>query len=242
MNYTQYAWDHIVYIFPDQIQREIAGCCADGYRRIVTQGWYFGVFSINYLALAEYAWNATSCPINEFWNMVLEKEFGRDARDLMRIALEHTRFDLRFDIIARAIFDDKLEKEFTFWDMYVLSRIKVNDQMLEELENDARQSLMAAQTALTLTSLAPYSREMVKMTVISAERRLYLATSTRHLLKALQMEKSGDLPAARDAMDRCLEEGGKLYQAATQLGMEFPMAVHDDKIVSKFRQIELDMH
>ena len=75
------------------------------------------------------------------------------------------------------------------------------------------------------------------MTIISAERRLYLATSARHLLKALAHKKSNDLAAARSEMDECLREAGKLRQAATRVGIEFPISVHDDKVVEKYRRI-----
>jgi hypothetical protein len=239
MNYSQYAWDHIAYIFPAQIRDEIAGSYEVGYRKIITQGWYFDVFSVNYLALAEYSWNATSCPVTEFWDKAMEEQFGKAAKP-MRAALEHTRFDIRFDIIARAIIEDKIDREFTYWDMYVLHRIKrLSDLTLKNLENDARQSLTAAQTALALAP--PASREMVEVTVNSAERRLYLATSARHLLKARELQKAGNLTTARAEMDRCLEEGEKLYKAATRLGIEFPLAVHDDELVAKYRQIRKSM-
>jgi len=242
MNYTQYAWDHVAYLLPSQIKEETLGSYAVGYRKIVTQAWYFDVFAVNYMALSEYSWNATSCSVEQFWEKATEKLFGKDASDLMRTALKHTRFDIRFDIVARMIVRDKLDRglnrEFTFWDMYVLHRIpRLTDAMLKDLEEDARQSLKAAQAALPMAS----NREMVEMTVISAERRLHLATSARHLLKALDLKKAGDKTAARDEINRCLQEGEKLYKAATRLGIEFPMAVHDAQIVEKYRRIHEDM-
>ena len=84
MNYTQYAWDHVAYIFPETIREEILGAHADGYRSVVTQAWYDDVFSLNYLALAEYSWNANTCPVSEFWDKALDEQFGRPARDAMR--------------------------------------------------------------------------------------------------------------------------------------------------------------
>ena len=240
MNYTQYAWDHIAYIFPGQVRDEIAGSYADGYRKIVTQGWYFDVFSMNYLALAEYSWNLSSCPLNDFWRKALERQFGARAAEPMRTALEHTRFDVRFDIIARSILEDKIDREFTYWDMYVMHRIsRLEDSTLKDLEDDAAVSLQAAQSALPLVPDA--SREMVEIVVTSAERRLYLATSARHLLKARALEKAGNLPAARQEMAACVRDGEKLYQAATKLGIEFPMAVHDDELLEKYRRISQAM-
>jgi len=41
-------------------------------------------------------------------------------------------------------------------------------------------------------------------------------------------------------MDECLREAEKLYKAATRLGIEFPMAVHDDEVVEKYRSIRED--
>ena len=38
-------------------------------------------------------------------------------------------------------------------------------------------------------------------------------------------------------MDACLREADKLYQAATRLGIEFPLFVRDDEVVEKYRQI-----
>ena len=237
MNYTQYAWDHVVYCFPDRIREEVRDACLDGYRKVVTQGWYFDAFAMNYLAQAEYSWNANTCPVETFWNKALEEQFGSAARDLMRTALEHTRFDIRFDIVARMILEDKIEGEFTYWDMYVLHHFNgLTDAMLETLESDARQSLTAAQKALDVVPAA--ARETVEMTIVSAERRLYLASSARHLLKALAHKKSNNLAAARSEMDECLREAGKLRQAATRLGIEFPISVHDDKVVEKYRRIQ----
>ncbi len=236
LNYSQYAWDHVAYIFPERIREEVVSSYAVGYRKAVTQAWYFDVFALNYLALAEYSWNATSSTVREFWDKALEQQFGRDAGGFMRTALEHTGFDLRFDIIARMIVEDKTDREFTYWDMYVLHRYsRLTDTMLEAVEKDARQSLMAALTALPLAR--EEAREMVEVTIISAERRLYLATSARSYLRALELRKAKRLPEARREMERCLAEAEKLYKAATRLGIEFPLAVHDDEVVEKYRQV-----
>ena len=75
------------------------------------------------------------------------------------------------------------------------------------------------------------------MTVISAERRLRLATSARYLLKALGLKKSGQIAAARAEMAACLAESAKLEAAADGLDIEFPMAVHDAKIVARYRNL-----
>ena len=45
MNYSQYAWDHVAYIFPGRIREEVLGSYAAGYRSAVTQAWYFDVFA-----------------------------------------------------------------------------------------------------------------------------------------------------------------------------------------------------
>ena len=37
-------------------------------------------------------------------------------------------------------------------------------------------------------------------------------------------------------MERCLAEGEKLYRAGARLGIEFPLSVHDDEVVEKYRQ------
>ena len=125
---------------------------------------------------------------------------------------------------------------FSFWDMYKMTRFdRLEDSMLAALETDARQSLDAARIALPL--VPDRAREKVDITIISAERRLYLATSARHMLKALALEKSGDAAGARAEMNACLEEAGKMVDAAHGLGIEFPMAVHDAQVVARYRQI-----
>lgn len=239
MNYTQYAWDRGVYIFPDQIREEIQSSFADGYRKTVTQAWYDDVFALNYRTFAEYSWNTTSTSTAAFWNRTLQEQFG-PAKDLMRTALAHTRFDLRFDLIARMILDNKIDREFTYWDMYKLHRFKgLTDSMLSDLQDDAEQSLAAAQAGLSLAP--PSAREMVQSTITSAERRLYLATSGRHLLKALGLKKQGDVAAARSEMDLCVREGEKMFRAATRLGIEFPLSVHDDELLDRYVEIRKSM-
>jgi hypothetical protein len=240
-NYSQYAWDHVAYIFPGQIREEILGSYLDGYRKVVTQAWYADVFLLNYLALAEFSWNPTSGTVQEFWDKALLAQFGAAAKEPMRAALEHTRFDRRFDIVARMIVDDKVDRDFTFWDMYVMHSFKgLKDSFLEDMENDARESLAAAQKALPLAPAA--AREMVEVVIVSAERRLYLATSGRHLLKAIEFRKAKQTARAREEMDQCLRDGEKLYQAGARLGIEFPLAVHDEKVVEKYRQIRQGMN
>ena len=159
----------------------------------------------------------------------------------MRTALEHTRFDLRQDVVARMIVEDKIDRSFSFWDMYKLHRFNgLKDSMLADLEKDARASLSAAQSALPMTPEA--AREMVQVVITSAERRLYLATSGRHLLQALQLRKSGQASAARREMEQCLAEGEKMYKSATKLGIEFPLSVHDDEVLERYREIAKQMH
>jgi hypothetical protein len=241
MNYSQYAWDHVAYIFPDRIREEVLGSYSAGYRKTVTQAWYFDIFALNYMALSEYSWNAGSSTVNEFWDKALERQFGRDAAPLMRVALEHTGFGLRFDIIARMIVDGKTDSNFSYWDMYVMHRYKgLTDGMLATVEADARESLRAAAEALPLAPVA--AREAVEMTVISAERRLYLATSARSYLKVLALRKAGQPAAARKEMEICLAEAEKMYRAATRLGIEFPLSVHDDEVVEKYRQVANALH
>ncbi len=234
MNFSQYAWDHVAYIFPEKIQQEILGAYVDGYRKVVTQAWYFDVFSLNYLALAEYSWNPVSS--EGFWDKVLLRSFGEKGAPLMKTALEHTRFDLRFDIIARVILDGKTDAEFTYWDMYVLHQFHgLKGEQLDDLEADAQASLDAATQALPVVPAE--AKESVDVTIISAERRLYLARSARHLLAALQAEKAGDLGKARAEMDACVADGEKVVQAATGLGIEYPLAVHDGKLLEKYKAI-----
>jgi hypothetical protein len=233
-NYTQYAWDHIVYIFPERAQQEISHVYADGYRRFVSQAWTFDVCSINLMALAEYSWNLTSCPVSEFWDKSVEKTFGLDAKEQMITALKHTRFDRRFDVIMRQILADKIYEEFPYWDMYVQHNYVITEEFIKDLKDDAYQSLTAAQSAL------PHARKsskfMVEMTITSAKRRLYLATSTLSLLKALEFQKEGKNKEACEQMDYCLQEANKLLMASKNLGIEYPMTVHDDEFVEKLHQ------
>lgn len=236
VNFSQYAWDHVAYIFPEQIRDEMIGCYLDGYRKVVTQAWYADVFMLNYLVMAEFSWNPTGETLPAFWDRALRREFGERGGELMRTALQHTRFDLRHDLIARMILEDKIDRPFSYWDMYMLHRFNgLTDSMLADLEKDARESLVAAQAALPVVPTS--AREMVEVVITSAERRLYLATSCRHLLKALALRKAGQLDAARQEMAKCISEGEKMYRAATKLGIEFPLSVHDDEVLEKYRQL-----
>ena len=235
-NYTQYAWDHIIHIFPQRILDETLKAYADGYRRLVTQAWYFDVAQLNFQTMAEYSWNLTSTPVAEFWPKALTRTFGERGAKPMAEALAHTRFSPRFDIISRIILRDNILSPFTFWDMYVLTKIdQLNETMLKELEVDAQASLVAAEQARPLVKES--SIELVDMTIISAKRRLYLALSAQHLLKGLALQKAGDLPAAREELKLAIADGDKMLEAATGLGIEYPMAVHDDEVVAKYRQI-----
>ena len=49
-------------VAPAQVREEALESYADGYRKMISQMWYFDVFKVNYLALAEFSWNPTSGP------------------------------------------------------------------------------------------------------------------------------------------------------------------------------------
>ena len=38
-------------------------------------------------------------------------------------------------------------------------------------------------------------------------------------------------------MDRCVADGQRMNAAATGLGIEYPMAVHDEKLLDRYREI-----
>ena len=235
--FTQYAWNHIAYVFPERVRREVQDAHINGYRRIVSQAWYADVFKLNFVSLAEMSWNSTGTPVERFWSTLLVREFGTAAAPHMETALAHTRFDIRSDIVSRMILGDYITRPFQFWDMYNLTNIDgLRDSMLAELEHDARNSLAAALKARPLITTAD-AREMVEVVVQSAERRLYLATSARHYVKALAAEKAGNKDAALAAIKLCVEEGRKLYRAATKLGIEFPMGTHDDEVVARYEEV-----
>lgn len=232
--FTQYAWNHAVYIFPERIQREIQADIINGYRKVVSQAWYAGAFKLNFMTMAETAWNSTGQPLGDFWSGALAAVFGAKAAPMMREAFAHTRFDRRLDIVGRMLMRDKPEAPFQFWDMYRMTIFEtLSDTMLVELEADAAASLAAARNALPLVT-APEARAMVEQTVVSAERRYYLATSARHYLRARKAAAAGSVTEARAAMEQCLAEGQKLIRAATKLGIEYPMAVHEDDIFERY--------
>jgi hypothetical protein len=234
--FTQYAWNHVAYVFPERVKREVQESLVNGYRRIATQAWYADVFKLNFAALAEMSWNSTGVPVGQFWRALLLREFGEAAMPHMETALAHTRFDIRSDIVSRMILGDYINRPYQFWDMYTLTNINgLKDPMLMALEEDAAKSLAAAQRARPLVT-APAAREMIDVVICSAERRLYLATSARPYLRALAAEKAGDKSAALAAIKSCVEEGRKLYRAATKLGIEFPMATQDDEVVARYEQ------
>lgn len=241
--YSQYAWDHVAYVFPEQIRHEMQVSYIDGYRSAVSQTWYWDVFSLNFMALAEYSWSPNAGTIDEFWNKALGRTFEADAREHMRNALEHTRFDIRFDIIARMILRDDPRREFSFWDMYVMTLKPhgVTKEMLEELEYDAKTSLAYAQKAFPLVEATPgigNPKKMVEVTIISAERRFYLATSATHMLRALELRDEGKKSQALEEIDLAIKDGEKLQVAARKLGIEYPLAMHDDQVLAKYREIK----
>ena len=105
---------------------------------------------------------------------------------------------------------------------------------------DARTSMMAAQAALPLAK--DESKEMVKMAITSAKRRYYVAASTVHLLQAIEYEQAGKLKEAKQEVNKAVEDGQRLLEAARELGIEFPMAVHDDEFVEKLRSHQKHIH
>lgn len=239
--FTQYAWDHIVYISPERVKREVQDDYINGYRKVVSQAWYFDVFALNFMTMAEMSWNSTGRPLPEFWDAALDRTFGPAAKRLMATAFAHTRFDVRHDIVERMILRDQVDRPFQFWDMYTLTNFDgLKDSMLVVLEEDARASRDAAEAALPLVRSAR-AKEMVNMTIISAQRRYHLATSARFLLKALAAKEKGDRAGALAAMDQCLTEGDQLVRAAKRLGMEYPLAVHDDEVLQKYRDVREDI-
>lgn len=234
---SQYAWDHIAYIFPDRFKREMQEDYINGYRKVISQAWYADVFLLNYQSFGSMAWNSTGTSLDEFWDTTLTRTFGSKAKTSMRTALAHTRFDLRFDIVARMLIEDRVERGFQFWDMYRLTNFDgLSDKMLADLEEDAMKSIAAAKEALPLIDSGPAAKEMGDVVLTSAERRYYLATSARQYLKARAAFKAGDKAEALQAMDRCLAEGAKLEKAATKLGIEYPMATHEDEVVAMYRR------
>jgi hypothetical protein len=233
---SQYAWNHIAYIFPERMQREVVRSYCNGYRKILTQAWLADVFLLNFTAFAESAWNTTGTPLPEFWDATLTRVFGAAAKDDMRTALAHTRFDRRADIIARMILGNYVDRPFRFWDMYVLTMNRgLSEEMLEELRVDAEVSLRAARAAEPKVA-GKQGREMLEVVMTSAERRLYLATSAKHWLKAVRALKAGDKATAATAIEACLVEAGKLEQAAVKLGIEYPMGILDDDVIARYRE------
>lgn len=234
--FTQYAWNHIAYVFPERVQEEVRESYVNGYRKILTQAWYADVFLLNYMTFAEMSWNSTGTPLPEFWDATLTRVFGAAAKDDVRVALEHTRFDRRSDIISRMVLGNHIDKPFRFWDMYTLSNFPgLTDEMLTELQVDAEASLQAARAAALKITLAA-GKEMIGVVLTSAERRLYLATSARCWVRAMRAQKRGDLPAALVARDECLREAEKLERAAVKIGIEYPTATHDDDVIAHYRK------
>lgn len=238
--YTQYAWNHVAYVFPDRVKHEIQEAYINGYRRVVTQAWYADAFMLNFAALAEMSWNSTGRPLGEYWTGQLTAVFGAAAAPHLREAFAHTRFDRRLDIAARMLLRDKPESAYSFWDMYTLTNYPggITDAWLADLEADAAASLAAAEKARPLITASPVAREMLDVTTSSAERRLHLATSARHYLRARAAAAKGDRAGALQLMDQALAEGKKLDRAATKLGIEYPMAVSDDDVLALYTKYQ----
>ena len=112
----------------------------------------------------------------------------------------------------------------------------VTKDFLEELQNDAMYSLMAAQSALPLVRSA--ARPDIRLLITSAKRRLYLATSAIQLWDVLEHKKTGNISAAKNAMRSCIIEGRKLLNASHELGWEFPMTVHDDEVFDTYLEYQ----
>ena len=239
--FSQYAWDHAVYVFPERVKKEIQETRVMGFDNVVTQAWYFDVTALNYMTMSECAWNSTGRPLAEYWDIALEKVFGREARDLMREALAHTRFDRRLDIVARMILLNRVNREFRFWDMYAMTVVDgLKDGWLADMETDAKASLEAANAALPQVPDAR-ARELVTMTIKSAERRYYLASSARHLVRALALRDSRDSQGALAEMELCVKNARAMNEAATSLGIEYPMAMQDAKVLDKCLEIQAAM-
>jgi hypothetical protein len=240
VHYSQYAWDHAVYIVPERVKKQMQESRIIGYDKVVSQAWYFDVASLNYMTMAECAWNSTGRPLEEYWGIALERVFGAGARDLIRTSLAHTRFDRRLDIVARMILGNFINREYRFWDMYEMTVINgLKDDWLEEMEVDAKVSMDAANAALPLVT-DPFAKELVNMIIKSAERRYYLAKCARHLVKATEL-KSRDLRGALAEMELCIKNAKAMNEAATSLGIEYPMAVKDAKVLDKCLEIQVTM-
>lgn len=234
--FTQYAWNHTAYVFPERVREEVQESYINGYRKILTQAWYADVFLLNYATFAEMSWNSTGTPLDEFWDATLERYFGAAAKDDMKVALEHTRFDRRLDIVSRMVLGNHIDKPFRFWDMYTLTNFPgLTEEMLTELQVDAEASLQSARAAAPKVSL-PIGREMLDVVITSAERRFYLATSARAWVKAMRALKAGDTATAEAARQECFREADKLTRAAVKLGIEYPTATHDDEVVAHYRK------
>lgn len=237
--YTQYAWDHVAYIFPERVKHEVQEAYLNGFRRIITQAWYADVFMLNFAALAEMSWNSTGRPVAEFWDGELTRVFGAKAAPYMREAFAHTRFDRRHDIVSRMLRREKPESTYRFWDMYTLTNFEgLTDSMLAEVETDASASLAAAEKAGPLITGDAAAREMFDVTLTSAQRRLHLATSARAYLRARTAAAKGDRAGALKQMESCLADGRKLVEAATHVGIEFPMAVSDDEVLALYTKYQ----
>ena len=238
--FSQYAWDHIVYVFPERIKRELVDDHINGYRKVISQCWTWDAAALNYTVMAQYAWNLNGPRDEDVWDAILRRTFGEPAKEPMKKALAHTRFDLRFDIVARMIRRNAIDRPFKFWDMYQLTTLNgLQEPMLDELERDARQSLEAARTALPLVE-GDEARELVEFVSTSAERRLHLAASAKHIVRARRLMKQGRKKKAEALaeIERAIREGEKMIRAATRLGIEFPMAVQDDDVVAVYRRMK----
>ena len=84
------------------------------------------------------------------------------------------------------------------------------------------------------------ARRLVEFVITSAERRLYLATSARRMLKARLLMRKGKRKKAEALaeLELAIREGEKMIRAATKLGIEFPMAVQDDDVVAVYRALK----
>jgi len=107
------------------------------------------------------------------------------------------------------------------------------------MEVDAKASLDAANAVLPLVS-DPWARELVNQTIKSAERRYYLAKCAQHLVKATALN-ARDKKGALAEMELCVENAKAMNEAATSLGIEYPMAMHDLRVLNKCLEIQANM-
>jgi len=240
--FSQYAWDYIAYIFPQRIKKELQESYINGYRKVISQGWYSDVFLLNYASFAQYAWNSTGPSDEEHWEMLLNHFFDQEVKAYMDEALRHTRFDIRHDIISRMILSHDPKGEFKLWDMYNMTIFPdgLSYDMLDKLEDDAYKSLKAASMAGPIVEHhngVDDPGNIVDVTRISAERRFHLARSAKHLLQTIDFQDNAKYDLAYKSINAAIEDAEKLQESARELGIMYPMGMHDFKVLQKYKEI-----